>query len=313
MNKNILFSTSSFNLESSECITLKAAGFNLVKNPLGRKMNEKEVCDFLKDDVIGIVAGLEPLSKKVLDSSKTLKVISRCGVGLDNVDLKAAINLEILVFNTPDAPSRPVAELTLAHMLNLLRGISKTDRLIRLGSWSPFMGSLLECKRVGIVGFGRIGAKVAELVNAFGAEIFVFDPFDVVLPSYCTKKTLDQLMKESDIISLHLPYNSETHHIINENKLALMKSNAYLLNLSRGGLVNESALYQAIKSERIAGAGIDTYESEPYKGPLIELDNVLMTAHMGSYAIESRGIMEREATKNLIEGLTQIGLMEISR
>ena len=313
MNKTILFSTSSFNLEIPECDALRATGFNLVKNPLGRRMTEQEACELLNEGVIGVVAGLEPLNQKVLGTAKALKVISRCGVGLDNVDIKAANDLGILVFNTPDAPSRPVAELALAHMLNLLRGVSKTDRQIRSGSWSPFMGSLLEKKIVGIIGFGRIGRRVAELVSAFGAKINVFDPLDINLPSYCSKKSIDQVMRESDLISLHLPYTSETHHIISPNRLALMKPTAYILNLSRGGLVDEGALYEAIRAEKIAGAGIDAYEAEPYKGPLKELDNVLMTAHMGSYAIESRGIMEREAVENLIQGLSKIGLMGANR
>jgi D-3-phosphoglycerate dehydrogenase len=313
MNKTILFSTSSFDLEIPECSVLRAAGFNLVKNPLGRRMSEQEACEFLSADVIGVVAGLEPLSKKVLDAAKALKIISRCGVGLDNVDIKAANDLGVLVFNTPDAPSRPVAELALAHMLNLLRGISKADRQIRSGSWGPFMGSLLEKKVVGIIGFGRIGRRVAELVNAFGAEIIVFDIFDFDLPSYCSKRSIDQLMRESDLVSLHLPYSPENHHIINANKLALMKPSAYILNISRGGLIDESALFDALKDEKIAGAGIDAYEAEPYKGPLIELENVLMTAHMGSYAVESRGIMEKEAVNNLIQGLSKIGLIGIDK
>jgi D-3-phosphoglycerate dehydrogenase len=171
------------------------------------------------------------------------------------------------------------------------------------------MGSLLEGKIVGIIGFGRIGRKVAELVRAFGAEIIVFDSLEVDLPSYCSKKSINQLIQECDLVSLHLPYGPETHHIINANRLALMKPTAYIFNLSRGGLIDENALFEAIRGEKIAGAGIDAYEAEPYKGPLMELENVLMTAHMGSYAIESRGIMEREAVANLIQGLSKIGLM----
>jgi D-3-phosphoglycerate dehydrogenase len=250
------------------------------------------------------------LNERVLTQSKSLKVISRCGIGLDNVDQATAKNLNILVFNTPDAPTKPVAELTLAHMLNLLRGVSKVDREIRSGVWIPHMGSLLEGKQVGIIGFGRVGRRVAELIHAFGARILVADLMMPMLPDYCSYCTLDELMKGCDLITLHLPYSADTHHIISREKLLLMKSSSYIFNISRGGLIDEDALYDALKDGLIAGAGLDVYESEPYKGRIANLQNVLMTSHMGSYAIESRATMEREAVLNLIEGLSFHGLME---
>jgi D-3-phosphoglycerate dehydrogenase len=253
-----------------------------------------------------MIAGVESLSEKVLKSSKSLKIISRCGIGIDNIDLNAAKNLEITITNTPDAPTLPVAELTISHILSLLRKVGHSNTRLKMGHWEPQMGSLLNEKVIGIIGFGRIGKKVAFLLNAFGCKVQYYDPFVDTTECNATKVDLEFLLKSSDIITIHMPYNAETHHMISHNELNLMKNSALVFNLSRGGLINENALYEALINKKIDGAGIDAFEKEPYTGPLINLENVILTPHMGSYAKESRYKQEYESIINLINSLKKI-------
>jgi D-3-phosphoglycerate dehydrogenase len=307
--QKILVTTSSFDVSLfSNFIAGAQKPIEVVLNPYKRKLSEQEASELLTEDVIGMIAGVEPLSKKVLAGTKNLKVISRCGVGMDSVDLDAAKNLGILVTNTPDAPTIPVAELTMAHILNLLRHVSLVNEQIRDSKWEPKMGALLNGKTVGIIGYGRIGRKVASLAQAFGANILVFDIFPVTSSDNIKQVDLNQVLINSDIISLHLPYTIDNHHIISTEQFALMKPTALVLNISRGGLINEAALLEALLNNRIAGAGIDAFENEPYSGPLCQLPNVLLTAHMGSYAKEARYIMEQDAVKNLFCKLTELNL-----
>ena len=310
MNK-ILITTSSFDLNNlPQADQLRAAGFDIVLNPYKRRLTEEEAGILLKDDVVAMIAGVEPLTKEVLSSANSLKVIARCGVGLDSVDLAAAKKQNILVSNTPNAPTLPVAELTLAHMLNLLRGVNAANSRIREGQWKPVMGSLLSGKCVGIIGLGRIGQKVAELVNAFGAEVIGFDQVDISSVPDVEPVALEFLLAQSDIVSLHTPYNPQTHYLIGEEQLEIMKPTAYLFNISRGGLVDEQALYNALLENRLAGAGLDAFEDEPYAGPLCKMENVVLTAHMGSYAKESRMKQEQEAAANLVNAITELNLFK---
>jgi D-3-phosphoglycerate dehydrogenase len=188
-------------------------------------------------------------------------------------------------------------------MLDLLRCIGQADRTIRAGGWKQMMGNLLAFQTVGILGFGRIGRRVAELLHSFGAKVLVHDPALADAPPYAEASGFDALLQRSDVVSLHLPYSKSLHHMIGRRELALMKPSAYLVNTARGGLVDEEALAVAIGAGGLAGAALDTFEQEPYKGPLAALPQVLLTAHMGSYAKESRIQMEQEAAENLVTGL----------
>jgi len=306
----ILFTTSSFDLKNfAEIETLKSNGFELVLNPLKKRLNEVQIKDLLEEDVVGIVAGLEPLTENVLCGAKGLKVISRCGIGLDNVDLKTASKLGISVFNTPDAPTRAVAELTLSHILSLSRRIVEADRLVRAGNWESLMGSLISMQTIGIIGYGRIGRMVASLLQAFGAKVIVHDKY--YTPEGEIKSvSLEELLRESDIVSLHMPYSPENHHFINSDRLRLMKKGALLINIARGGLIDEESLFLALKSGSLGGAALDSFENEPYQGPLINCTNVQITAHMGSYAKESRSMQEAEACIELMKGLRLNGLIK---
>jgi D-3-phosphoglycerate dehydrogenase len=277
-------------------------------NPHGRRLSEEEVAELVATDVIAILAGLEPLTDRVLSNAKSLRVIARCGTGLDSVDLQAASRLGIDVFNTPDAPTQAVAELTIAHMLNSLRHISTTDSNMRSGKWTPTMGSLLATKTVGLIGVGRIGSAVAKLAQAFGARVIGFDP---VVSSHNSVEllSLDEVLNQADIVSLHVPINDQTHHILNANTISRMKPGSIVVNVSRGGLIDESALHDALKSQHLSAAALDCFEDEPYSGPLLQIPGVHVTAHMGSYARETRDLMEVEASTNLVNGLRKRGLI----
>jgi len=292
----------------SQLSDLKNAGVEVKLNPFAARLTEDQVIELLGTDTIGLIAGLEPLTKNVLQAAKSLKVIARVGTGLDSVDLATAKQLGITVLNTPDAPTKAVAELTLAHILGLLRHVSQADRQVRVGVWKGLMGSLLETKAVGIVGFGRIGKRVATLLSAFGASVIISDA--QVSKSVYPNVELDELCIKSDILSLHLPYNEATHHIINEKNLNLMKKGSYIVNISRGGLVDETALLAALKSGHLAGAALDCFEQEPYEGELRNLETVQITAHMGSYARETRDLMEQEASRLLVDALHEKNLLK---
>jgi D-3-phosphoglycerate dehydrogenase len=306
MKTKILISPSSFGTCGMQPLELlEKENCEVIMNPFGRKMTAEEVIKFGKD-CTGIVAGDEPLNATVLESLPSLHCISRCGIGMDNVDLERSKELEIAVRNTPDEPTRAVAELTIGVIFDLLRNISYSDRAIRKGNWHKEMGSLLLNKKVGILGLGRIGRTVAELLSGLGAKVFGTD----VQPDtkwLATHKVallpLLDLVRESDIICVHIPYSNDNRHIIGKKELELMKRGAYLINISRGGIVDEDALFQALKSNHLAGAALDVFEQEPYSGPLTKLDNVILTPHIGSYARESRLKMEVRAVENLLEVL----------
>lgn len=309
MTLQVLISTSSFNLANfAQLENLKTAGVEVKLNPFEARLTEDQVIELLGTNTIGLIAGLEPLTKNVLQSAKSLKVIARVGTGLDSVDLAAAKQLGISVLNTPDAPTKAVAELTVAHILGLLRHLSKADRQIRSGVWKGLMGSLLETKTVGLVGFGRIGKRVATLLSAFGASVIISDA--QVKASDFQNLELDELCAKADVLSLHLPYNESTHHIINEKRINLMKKGSYIVNISRGGLIDETMLLGALKSGHIAGAALDCFEQEPYEGELRNLENVQITAHMGSYARETRDLMEQEASNLLVNALREMNLIK---
>ena len=300
----ILISTSTFNLDNfSELAEIQKAGIEVKLNPFKTRLTEDQVTELLGTNTIGLIAGLETLNEKVLAAATALKVIARVGTGLDSVDLEAAAKLDITVLNTPDAPTSAVAELTLGHILSLLRNIASTDRQIRNNTWRGQMGSLLETKTVGIVGFGRIGQRVADLVSAFGAKVIVSDPY-LQTQDY-ENCALDELCQKVDILTLHIPYTESTHNLISAKRIESMKRGSFIINISRGGLVDEDALLQALQSGHIAGAALDCFEQEPYFGPLSKLENVQMTAHMGTYARETRDRMEQEASLLLVKVLRQ--------
>jgi len=313
-DKNIvIISSRSFGKINSDAVNiLKDAGLEPILNPHSRKLSEEEILTMIDDNVIGIIAGTENITKNVITKASSLKVISRYGVGLDNIDLETANRKGILVYNTPETPALAVAELTLSLILNLLRKIGKLDRNIKSKNWKAEMGNLLTGKNVGIIGLGRIGKKLIELLQPFNVKLFVCEtkPDEKFISNYnINLVSLDELLVKSDIVSLHLPSTSQTIGIIGEKELLKIKENTILVNTARGNLIDEKSLYTALKEEKIAGAAIDAFEEEPYKGKLIELDNIILTRHIGTATIETRKDMEIEASNKLINGLKEMNIL----
>ena len=304
MKNKIAITVSSFvEYDRTPLKHLRKKGFEVINNTFSRRLNKKETLELCRR-CIGIIAGTEIYDSDILEKLSEIKVISRCGAGVDNIDLDATKKLGIKVLNTPDVPTLAVAELTVGLILALLRKISLMDREIQGDLWKKRMGTLLSGKRVGIIGFGRIGRKVAELLKAIGAEIIYTDPnVTEKKAGIFPRVDFKELLKNSDIISLHLSYSKENYRLIGQEEFSLMKQGAFLINCSRGGIVDENALYSALKEGKLAGAALDVFEQEPYNGPLKELDNVVLTPHIGSYAKESRIEMEMQAVRNLLEEL----------
>ena len=305
----VLLSPSSFGQCGLEPINIiKQQGFEVVYNPYGRKLSENEVIELAKD-CIGIVAGVEPLTKKVIDALSSLKCISRVGVGMDSVDLEYAKQKGVVVVNTPDGPTRGVAELTLAMTLSLLRRIPQADADMKKEQWKKQIGNLIFEKQIGIIGLGRIGRMVAELFRGIGNPVIGYDLFpdkEWAKNKGVELKSFVEVVSQADILSLHIPANMDKTPVIGSKEINQMKSHAFLINLARGGVVDEEALYQSLKLNKIAGAAIDVFSREPYNGPLCELDNVVLTPHLGSYAIEGKLQMEIDAVNNLITELKKL-------
>ena len=282
-------------------------GWNVVPNPFGRRLSEDEAFEFLSiENPDGIIAGVEPLTRRVMESTSNLKVISRCGVGMDSVDTDAAADLGIQVLNTPLAPVQSVAELTVALMLGILRKLAVIDARMKNGEWYKARGFLLGDKTVGILGCGRIGSQVAAILSAFGCHLIGYDPFVEEHP-IIKKVDLTYLWHNADIVSLHMPSTDDNRHLVDSMVFKEMKESAILVNTARGALVDEDALEEALNTRSIAGAALDVFEEEPYSGPLSSLgERVLLTSHIASSAVEGRAAMENEAVANLIKGLTSI-------
>jgi D-3-phosphoglycerate dehydrogenase len=297
----VLIGPSTFGASNGRPIEmLRAAKLEIVPNPVGRKLTANELSELLPG-VEGLIAGLEPLTREVLRRS-SLKVISRCGAGLSNVDVEAARELGVKVYSTPDAPTHAVAELTVGAMITVLREVPRMDRDLHAGRWEKRIGLQIEGKTIVIVGFGRIGRRVATLLRPFGARILVVDPLLKPDPQF-EATSLDEALPQADIISFHASGEQE---IVGQREFAMLKRGVFMFNAARGGLVNESQLATALQSGLVAGGWIDTFGTEPYEGPLTKYPQLLLTPHVGSASAECRLRMESEAVENLLRGLALV-------
>lgn len=306
--KNIFISTTTFaQFSSAPLKLLKERKFDLILNDKNRKLSEDEIVKSVSK-INGILAGTEIYSKNVLDKALKLKVISRLGVGLDNIDLNYAKMKGIKVFTTQTTPAPAVAELTLGLMLDVARGISQQNQNLKSGIWQKDMGNLLQGKTLGIIGLGTIGKNLVQLVKGFRLKILAFDSYhdkNFSMENNIKYCDLDTLLSKSDIVTIHLNLSDKTNQLLNLSKIGKMKTGSILINTSRGEIIDENALITALKENKILGAGLDVYNQEPYIGPLIEFKNVVLTPHVGSYAKELRIQMEIEAVANLIKGLNE--------
>ena len=284
---------------------LEQTGWELVFNPHRRRLKPHDVVDLLQD-IDGVIAGTEPYNSETLCNADRLQVISRVGIGLDSVDLEYCRDNNIQVTYTPDAPSQAVAELTVANILNLLRHIHESDRSVRAGAWNRLMGWLVQETTIGVIGVGRIGSLVIGLLEPFHPTILANDTDPKVhgMPMPNTKWCpVEDVMRMADVITVHIPMCTENRHFINRYRIAQMKTGAFLINTSRGAIVDTEALTDALLQNHLGGAALDVYENEPYEGPLTKLENVVLTAHIAASAKQSRYLMELGAAENCIKVL----------
>ena len=298
-----VISTAPFaSVDSRPIDLLRDAGIEVTPNPYGRWPTEAELCELIRDADL-FVAGTEPITDRVMAAAPRLRLISRVGIGLDNVDLSAARRRNIAVSYTPDAPAPAVAELTIGLMLSLLRHVHSADRLVRTGGWHRFMGRRLSELTVGIIGVGRVGRRVVKLLQPFGARVLANDlrpASDVDGVAWVEK---DAIYEQADVITLHVPLTIGTENLVTAAEIRRLKPDAVLINTSRGGIINEADLAAALRAGRIAGAAVDVFTLEPYRGELAGIDRCLVTCHMGSMSIDCRRRMELEATENVLHFL----------
>jgi len=277
---------------------LKSKGVDVVPNPYGRKLSEDEIISHLQD-IDGLIAGLEPLNGTVFQNCSQLRAIARVGIGMDNVDLDAAKASGIKVSNTPEGPTEAVAEITMAAALTLSRSILPANKALHQKQWSKSFGRGLKNSKVLIIGYGRIGRRVAELFRVFGAQIMVCDP--LIKPKDLRNDLrlieLQQGIESADIITLHAAGNDP---ILKSAEFKAMKKGVIILNSSRGSTIDEKALIGALDIGKVASAWLDVFPEEPYTGELTEYDQVLLTPHMSTYSVQCRKDMEMAAVNNLL-------------
>lgn len=304
----VLITTVPFADKNSQPIEqLQAAGIEYLVNPIGRKLKEDELAEMVSDfDVL--IAGTEPITDKVMNRAPRLKLISRVGIGLDSVDLLAAERRGIHVSYTPDAPAPAVAELTIGLMLSLLRSVHVANAQMHRGEWHRYFGRRISEVSIGIIGAGRIGGRVLRHLAALGCQRVLCNdtaPNHAVAPEFKVEWVAKEVIyREADMISLHVPLTMHTKNMIRSEQIATMKSEALLINTSRGGIINEADLAAALRTGVIGGVAIDVFEHEPYNGELATLDRCLLTSHMGSMSIDCRTRMEIEATDEAVRFLT---------
>ncbi len=281
---------------------LESTGWDVVYNPHGRRLVRDEIVE-LGASAEGVLAGVEPYDAWVIERMPKLRVISRAGVGTDNVDRNAADARGVVVRNTPDVVIQPVAEMAVAMAMSLMRRLTRSTESLRARAWEKHSGRLLSGSTVGVVGLGRIGRRTAELFVALGAQVIGCDPFaDARWATAAGVRVVElgELLAASDVVSLHL---TAEDFVLGVEELSLMRDGAILLNLARGRYVDEDALHQALAGGRLAGAGLDVFPEEPYSGKLCDLPDVVLTPHVATLTRESRLQMEVEAVENLIESL----------
>jgi D-3-phosphoglycerate dehydrogenase len=298
----VAISTSSFaQADSSPLKLLEDAGVDIKQNPYKRKMTEAEIIQHLQK-VDGLLAGLEPLTRKVFSSVPRLKAAARVGIGMSNVDINAAKDLGVKVSNTPEEPALAVAEMTLAALLAIGRRLVSSNAALHAGKWQKSIGFGLTGTKVLLIGYGYIGKRVKKLLDAFGAEVLVCDPFlsaDKMIEGE-RLISLREGIKEAEVVSLHA---SGTDVILSEDEFKNMRDGVVILNSARGELVDEKAMIQALEAGKVAGAWFDAFWKEPYKGHLADFDNVLMTPHISTYTRQCRLNMEISSVNNLLRDL----------
>ncbi len=280
--------------------------YKIERNNTGRPYKKEEMLKLIKD-VDGIIIGIDELSAEIIEEANELKVISKYGIGLDNIDINMATNKKIIVTNTPTANVDAVADLAFGLILSLARRIPEADKKTKSGKWEKIIGKSVWEKTLGVIGLGKIGRQVVKRAKGFEMNILAFDIVKdkKIVQKYGIKYVnLEKLLQKSDYITIHIPLDDATRNMISYEELEKMKKDAFLINTSRGRIVDEEALYNALRNNKLRGAALDVYNNEPPReSPLKELDNVIMTPHIGAYTEEAIENMSIQAAQNLIDVL----------
>lgn len=307
MGKKILVTPRSFTNHPTSMQLLLDQGYDVVLNPFGRLMTKEEMIEHIAD-VDGVIIGVDPLDRDVLHAASKLKTIAKYGVGTDNIDLNTADELGISVTVTAGANTEAVADYTFALILGVARKLVETDQACRKLDWSKPSTIDVFGKTIGLIGFGSIGKSVAKRAQGFSMKVLAYDLYPdeaYAAANQIEYVSLERIMAEADFISLHSPLTDETHHMIGREELAQMKPTAVVINTARGGLIDEEALYVALKEKQIWGAGVDVFEEEPPSNKaLLELDNIIIGSHCAASttdAVINMGVM---SARNMIEKLS---------
>lgn len=310
MTFKVLSTSPSFGYFAKEPLEfMKQRGYEWDLLAQGKKISQEELTDRIRG-VDAIIVGMEEtISESVLQAAEKLKIITKHGAGVDNIDIPAATKRHIPVVSAAGANSDAVADLTIGLFLALARTIPLADRSVKQGKWPRLVGVQMNEKVLGIIGLGKIGKKVAKRATGFDMKVLIYDIFQdeaFAKQSGFAYVSLDELLKQADFMSIHIPLNSSTRHLIGKKELQLMKKNAFLVNVSRGSIVDEDALCQALKEGSIRGAALDVFAQEPLgESPLLKLDNFISTPHMAGYTHEAlieTGMVCVRAIADVLEG-----------
>jgi D-3-phosphoglycerate dehydrogenase/(S)-sulfolactate dehydrogenase len=287
---------------------LTDAGFDVhYARPADRAIDGRSLAAAL-EGADGVIAGVESFDAETLGQAPHLRVIARTGAGYDNVDVAAASRLGMLVYATPQVNRQSVAEFTIGSLLNLARGLTPGDRVVRAGLWTQSSGWELNGKTLGIIGFGAIGRTVADIAKGFGMHIMAYDPFvagNGTRTPGVSLVELPELLERSDAVTLHVFLSDDTRHIIDAAALDRMKPGAVLINAARGGVVDEDALVDALLSSKLSAAALDTFEAEPLPqdSRLRQVEHLLLTPHVGGATVEARAQSGAMAAQSIIQTL----------
>jgi D-3-phosphoglycerate dehydrogenase / 2-oxoglutarate reductase len=303
MERQVLITTSPFaELDPKPLRLLDQEKIAYTMNPFHRKLREEELAELIAPYEV-VIAGTEPITEAVLDRAPDLRLIAHTGIGLDNIPLAALRARGIAVTYTPSAPSPAVAELVIGQTLALLRQTSQADRGMRHGVWSRRIGRRLGLLTVGVIGVGRVGRLVIHHLQGWSPRILINDikiDNEFSQQTGCIWTDKETIFREADVITLHVPLTRTTRQMIAKRELEMMKAEAILINTSRGGIVNEAALADALRRRPAFSAAVDVFDREPYSGELGGLENCLLSCHMGSCTRDCRLQMETEAVQEVI-------------
>lgn len=295
-------------LESNNC--------EVIENPFGRPMTFDELKNYVPQ-ADAVVVGVDTWDESVFKIAPNLKILSRFGVGVDNIDIEKAREFGIKVTNAAGRNANAVAELTIGLVLSAMRGIAALHQTTQQGRWDRFVGEELIGRKVGLLGFGNIAQKVAKKLSGFDVEIIAYDKFpnlEVAKQLNVGMVSWEQVLQQSDVVCMLLPSIKETRHFMNDTTFALMKDKAYFINTARGALVDEKALYMALHSGKLSAAAIDVYEREPVSAdnPLFTLGNIVTTPHTAAETYETYhaiGLLTAQAILDAFAGKTPINLL----